>query len=335
MKISIIIPIYNVAQFVGRCLNSVISQTYPDIECVIVDDCGQDNSMEIVARTLSNYRGPIVFKLVSHEKNGGLSAARNTGTKAATGEYIYYLDSDDMILPDSLILLAELLKAESLDFVIGNYASGGNEMRYIPLCTSYNVSRSNQEILASYLDKKWYMMAVNKLINRRFFIENELWFLEDLIHEDELWSFQVACKANSMGVVNEITYIYCLHPGSIMSTLNKKSIDSWIRIISKMETFAMENGLLDNSKVIRFVTNKREALIHFVRGCGFGVAMNVYNNHVRGKSLFKRPWRSLTLKTRVSYLHHFLPWPIGYLYHKIACEYLVPIARKVVAKLGS
>lgn len=98
MKLSIVIPVFNVAPYIADCLRSVMRQTYTgSMECLIVDDCGTDDSIAIAKQMIADYKGPIRFQILHHEWNRGLSAARNTGTEAATGEYLYYLDSDDEI----------------------------------------------------------------------------------------------------------------------------------------------------------------------------------------------------------------------------------------------
>lgn len=93
--VSVIIPVYQVSNYVERCLKSVMSQTYTDIECIIVDDATKDDSIVKCERLIVEYGGPIKFRILHHEYNRGLSAARNTGTKVAEGEYLYYLDGDD------------------------------------------------------------------------------------------------------------------------------------------------------------------------------------------------------------------------------------------------
>ena len=100
--VSVIIPIYEVSDYVERCIRSVIGQSYSDIECIIVDDATKDDSIVKCERLIEEYDGPIRFRVLHHEVNRGLSAARNTGTEEATGEWIYYLDSDDEITPDCL-----------------------------------------------------------------------------------------------------------------------------------------------------------------------------------------------------------------------------------------
>lgn len=96
-----IIPVYNVEAYIVQCLQSVADQTWKDgeIECIIVDDCGTDRSMELVEEFISSYSGRIDFKVVRHERNRGLSAARNTGMERSSGEYVCFIDSDDYLHP--------------------------------------------------------------------------------------------------------------------------------------------------------------------------------------------------------------------------------------------
>ena len=111
IKVSIIIPIYNVASYVERCIRSVMNQTLTkEIECIILDDCGSDNSIDIAENLISEYVGCIDFRILHHDFNRGLSAARNTGIDSAKGEYIYYLDSDDKIVPDCIEKLVSSVK---------------------------------------------------------------------------------------------------------------------------------------------------------------------------------------------------------------------------------
>ena len=90
MTVSIIIPVYNVAEYIEKCLYSVIQQKTYNIECILVDDCGTDNSIEIAEKIINQYNGPISFKLLHHNHNRGLSAARNTGINIATGDYVFF-----------------------------------------------------------------------------------------------------------------------------------------------------------------------------------------------------------------------------------------------------
>lgn len=111
--ISVIIPVYNVEAFIIPCLRSVANQTYLGaIECLIIDDRGSDTSMEKVQNFISSYKGNVNFKILTHEKNSGLSAARNTGLDNATGDFVYFLDSDDFIDKDALEVLHNAITEE-------------------------------------------------------------------------------------------------------------------------------------------------------------------------------------------------------------------------------
>lgn len=111
MDISVIVPIYNVENYILECLQSVAAQTKTkNVECILVDDCGTDNSVKVAEQFISAYKGDISFALFHHSENKGLSSARNTGIKNARGKYLFFLDSDDMIKPyclDELFALAE------------------------------------------------------------------------------------------------------------------------------------------------------------------------------------------------------------------------------------
>ena len=224
MKVSIIIPVYNVEPYVERCLQSVMLQTYNDlIECLIVDDCGTDRSMDVVERIVDAYHGPIRFKIIHHERNRGLSAARNTGMAAATGDYLFFLDSDDEISVNCIEKLTSPLKEEQFDLVVGNIRTIGDEK--VRLAVNLKLSDGfvlyGEQVLETYR-KGWNMIAPNKLYRTAFIREHGLQFKEGLIHEDELWSFQVACLAQSLRAVNQLTYIYYIRDNSITTSMNAK-----------------------------------------------------------------------------------------------------------------
>lgn len=225
-KISIIIPVYNVELYIPECLQSVMRQTYKgEIECIIVDDCGKDRSVEIAEQLVNTYNGPIEFRILHHEHNRGLSAARNTGTGAATGDYIYYLDSDDYISDDCMDVLSQPLKEYEYDMVIGNISSFGNNNRIISgLTTTTSAIKTNADIIhAFYIDKKIYFMAWNKLIRRDLFLNYDLKFIEGQLEEDELWTYKCCRGLKSLFIQNHTTYYYRLRDNGIMG-MSKQNI---------------------------------------------------------------------------------------------------------------
>jgi glycosyltransferase involved in cell wall biosynthesis len=121
MKVSIIVPVYNVEKYINRCFNSIICQSYTNIECIFIDDCSPDNSYQILRQRINEYQGNIYFNVIRHSKNKGLSGARNTGTLASTGDYIYYLDSDDEITNNCIEILVNLAnKYPGVEIIQGN-----------------------------------------------------------------------------------------------------------------------------------------------------------------------------------------------------------------------
>lgn len=118
-KVSLIIPVYNVEDYISESLYSALKQTFSSIEYIIIDDCGGDNSMSVVAKILQNHcRTQDVF-IYRHDKNLGLSAARNTGLEKAHGEYVYFMDSDDEITEDCIEKLYQAIRDSDADWVMG------------------------------------------------------------------------------------------------------------------------------------------------------------------------------------------------------------------------
>lgn len=239
MKVSIIIPIYNVSDYIERCLTSVMVQTYKDIECILVDDCTPDDSIEKCQRMISEYQGNIEFIILHHKRNRGLSAARNTGTDAASGEFIYYLDSDDEITSDCISLMAKEIEGHpDVEIVMAATKS-------VPYSVNYDLPYYKKKIYVDDNDwvrynfyKPWPCLQVNawnKLINIKFVKNNQLYFKEGIIHEDEMWMFMVAKKLNRLAVITEKTYIHYYNPDSIMGQATKeRSAKNWEVIINNI-----------------------------------------------------------------------------------------------------
>lgn len=228
MKISIIIPIYNVEPYIARCLQSVMDQTYGGpVECLLVDDCGNDKSVALAEEMISQYRGQIDFKMLHHDHNRGLSAARNTGTDAATGDYVYYLDSDDAMTPDCLALMAaEIEKYPNVEMVVGAhrgiYEDASNN--YLTRMTPCYVD-NNEWIRFQYFKEQSGLTTVawNKLMCLDFLNSNSLRFKEGVVHEDEHWSFYVYRKLNKLAIIEDVTYLHYRLPNTIMSNCTKQS----------------------------------------------------------------------------------------------------------------
>ena len=226
MTISIIIPVYNVAPYIEACLKSVMRQTYGGkMECIIVDDCGTDDSIAIVERMTIAYHGAIRFRTLHHDRNRGLSAARNTGTIAATGDYIYYLDSDDEIACNCIEKLAEpVMQDDTIEMVQGNeqiVAFSDENSRHLetferPESVDYKDRISIRKHFFERNRKSHY--AWNRLVRKDFIIRNSLFFKEGLLWEDDLWLFFVMKHVEHLYVIGDVTYFYFVRPNSISNS---------------------------------------------------------------------------------------------------------------------
>lgn len=263
--ISVIVPVYRVEAWVERCVTSVLQQTLRPIELILVDDCGGDRSMALARQAVErNGVTGVAVKYLAHERNRGLSVARNTALQAARGQWVYFLDSDDALPHDALQRLYEAAVEcrheaavecdsdcleecdsdclEGCDFVMGDYRNIGGEDVHQPLLLGEGVHRQ-PEILDT-MGLKWSVMGCNKLVNLEFLRRNGLYFKEGLIHEDNLWTLQVAVCARSMGVVRAVTYDRYVRPGSITTS---EDMDAELRTsglcVKLMHDYLVRQGL--------------------------------------------------------------------------------------------
>lgn len=227
MKISVIIPVYNVEKYIRRCLLSVKDQKCKDfnIECLIVDDCSPDGSMTIVRDLIEkNDDKSITFKIISHEKNKGLSEARNSGIKASTGDYLYFIDSDDDILENTFARYYSYLQEYSfVDVIMGNSLEMECNLLTNSSVTNVSLISDKQTIIYNLLCRKIDRHAWNKLIRRSFIVDNNLFFDTGLLYEDVTWTYRLFTTVSSVLIVPELTYMYEYNPSSIVHTHAKRS----------------------------------------------------------------------------------------------------------------
>ncbi|MDE6354470.1 MAG: glycosyltransferase [Prevotella sp.] len=213
VKVSIIVPVYNVEKYVVRCIESIAAQTLSGIEAIFVDDCGLDRSMELVRNFIDEYDGDVDFRIIRLDRNSGQSSARNCGIREARGEYIYFLDSDDYISHDCIETLYSVAEADrSLQMVLGNYAIEG-ALFLAPMMLRQR-DYTSQEIIEAQFDYRIYTMPWNKLVSRSFIMDRGLFFREGIIHEDNLWSYCTALCYDRISVVRKVTYHYVIHSHS-------------------------------------------------------------------------------------------------------------------------
>ena len=194
-KFSIIIPAYNVENYVENAIESVKSQTFKDYEIVVVEDCSTDNTLDVLKKRSD-------IKLIEHGKNKGLGGARNSGIQNSEGEYIIFLDADD-VLYDNTILekLNNTIGNNVYDIVYSGFeAKGTRNFLFIP---------KEEECTKEYrLGKNKFVSVCAGCWNRKFLIENNILFKENVVYEDVFFMFLAVCKSNTYTLANYPTFIY-------------------------------------------------------------------------------------------------------------------------------
>lgn len=221
VRISIIIPVYKVEAYIRRCIESILVQdsTKADIECIIIDDCTPDRSMDVVHEITDYYRGPISFIFLRHENNKGLSAARNTGIQHATGDYVLFVDSDDWLKPDCIHLFVEyLLKYPDVDIILGNAWECKSESMMLEGILTPLYLEDPTQIFQGLLRFSYFISAWNKLVKRDILIDNNIFFLEGILYEDKPWCYDLFSHVSIALIIPNITYVYENIPTSIVNT---------------------------------------------------------------------------------------------------------------------
>lgn len=188
--------------------------------------------MQIVEEYVLNHPRREAVRIIHHDKNLGLSAARNTGLEQAYGEYVYFMDSDDEITEDCIENLYQAISDSGADWVMGNIELQGASSQHIKKVLERQIE--GEEIFLSYLNQEWLEAACNKLLRRTFLIENELTFVSGLLHEDVLWSYHLAKVSKKVKFIQNKGYIYKVREGSITSTKVKKRVESFAFILSEL-----------------------------------------------------------------------------------------------------
>lgn len=222
--VSIIIPVYNVEKYVAECLNSVISQTYDHskIECIIVDDCSPDRSIDIVNEIISNYKGDMTFILHRHEANRGLSASRNTGLDIASGKFIYFIDSDDYIFENALeILLKAYMDNPDAEIITGNAFDETHNYNLI----KSNVTKSFDNMNYMFLGVSRIITAWNNLVKRELIEKKGIRFMEGIYFEDDLWNYNLIPYASKVIMIPDVTYFYRRNESGIMLSAKEDKVE--------------------------------------------------------------------------------------------------------------
>lgn len=243
-KVSVIIPVYNIQNYLKKCIDSVVSQTLKDLEVIIVNDGSTDASLEIAEQyAASDHRIEIY-----NQKNKGLGAARNTGLAKATGEYVFFLDGDDYVDCNAFASLYEYACQNDLDIVVFGYKRIDENDNVIAEPNFGEGIRGKNEAFSDALSFKFSPSVTNKLYRRKLFSQHDVSFPENFLHEDIPVTYRLFWYANRVGSLSQSYYYWLQRDKSITGIFSHKHIDDVMTAFSMIKNFLIEQSQYEKFK---------------------------------------------------------------------------------------
>lgn len=216
IKVSVIVPVYNSAKYLNKCITSILNQTLKEFELIIVNDGSTDDSEKII----STFKDKRIHYFSN--SNHGIGYSRNFGIDRAIGEFICFVDSDDYIDNNMLLEMYEKSKKENIDFLVCNYFHVNQEK-----VTEFKIKKFNNTTLK---DNKELILNINlgpcnKLIKRNLFSNNDFRFPENIKYEDMLLMIKLLNNANNISLLNKSLCYFNVHSNSETTTLDKRVFD--------------------------------------------------------------------------------------------------------------
>lgn len=258
VKVSIVVPAYNIMNYLQRCLDSLVEQTFQDVEIIVVNDGSTDTTKEF----LDVYEKKHNRVKVIHQQNQGLGAARNRGVYESIGEYLLFVDGDDYV---DLQMVERLYDAaiESKVVIVSCQYARVDEKACIKYFSPEVQARNAKEYLHDCLTMKQSLTVCNKLYRRDIFIKDGLVFENTLYHEDILFTCQLAIQQYSMKHLNEVLYYWVEREASISSSITVKHIRDRIKILKIIQRNLHEKALYREYKEV-FMAGCLQTVIYFL-----------------------------------------------------------------------
>lgn len=251
-KLSVVVPVYNVEKYLEKCLVSLENQTFNDFEVIIVNDGSSDSSLAIAT---SFHARDQRFKVISQD-NLGLGGARNTAVASAQGEYVFMLDSDDYIKPNTFETLVAHMEKNDLDILVFNYQKVDELGNLISAPKQGNNGvYSKDEAFKKILSMRTSPQSCNKLYRTSLFRDGNIFYPEKFLHEDIAVTYRLFWFADKIGYINKSFYYWVVRSGSITQDFNYKHINDVVTSLTDIK-----RHLIDNSVYSTYQTE-------YVEGC--------------------------------------------------------------------
>lgn len=273
--ITIALPIYNVAPYVKESLLSALNQTYENIEIIAVDDKGTDNSMDIVRSVIASHPRGNIVRIIEHPRNLKTGATKNSALDNANGEYIYFMDSDDIIIPECIQIFYERMKETQVDVILGSHVQckKNDPSNLLNIFTAPDCIIKEEQAILKYtrnlIREKYPVPMWNKLYDIKFIQKYNIRCIPHHLQEDPWFSFQVCLYASSFATINKITYKQIVHNssqsfvplGSYHLQQNKEICNSEIALMRRYTR--LPKG------VMNLYISRLKYLIPYIRGLNF------------------------------------------------------------------
>lgn len=285
--VSIIVPVYKAEKYIHQCIDSLLAQTYRNIEVILVDDGSPDHCGKIC----DEYAAKDSRVKVIHQQNGGVSVARQTGIDHATGEYSIHADPDDWVELNMIEELVAKAVADNADMVICDfYRESKSEKTYD--CQNPGDDLSASAVLRKILSQQLHGSCCNKLVNRSH-IEGIGFIPEDLcILEDELYNIRILARKIKVSYLPKAFYHYRVeNEHSLCNTISEKSFKSKVKAVSEIESFCLANvaGIVS----LDFIRIKRNVLFDALRTKRYEALMKLYPEQKEAMINSGTPYRLL------------------------------------------
>lgn len=288
-KVSVIIPVYNDEKYLHQCVDSVLKQTYHNLEVILVDDGSTDQSPTIC----EEYRQQDSRVRVMHKKNGGVGSSRNAGLSMATGKYILFVDNDDWLDERHIEQLHKLLKEKNADIAVANFSifhpENGVFSFFVTQKDYYQKDYTPAEwtgiqYTSHYNLSQVYTVPWCKLYKRELF--NNVQYPLKAKVEDDLTTWKVYFKANKISFMNKAIYVHRLFADSVTAKVDKTSLFPLTSIEQRIAF--MRSANLDPDQIKIDIANEKDA--YYWR-------LNVYRNHLNSQN--KRQYYDAIFKQRI------------------------------------
>ncbi|NMG29129.1 glycosyltransferase family 2 protein [Aromatoleum evansii] len=240
VDVSFVIPAYNCSKVVGRAIESIMNQKLSAFEIVIVNDCSNDDTLEVLDEFARQFS---FLRVISHEVNKNLGAARNTGIDASRGEFVYFVDADDWLEPGGVAGLLEVARARGLDVVACGVQTVSEDGEVKPYHAWDFESSGGIEGVDYFSQYKIGAIAWNKLYRKSFLDRHEIRFVEGYFHEDIIFTARIALECMRYVSISKVVMNYFQSKTSICNSVpTRRHLASYLNLyISMAEYFGELN----------------------------------------------------------------------------------------------